>query len=283
MAIVITSNVPSLIAQNHLSETSRVLNKSIAKLASGKRIVSAEDDPAGLAISNRFESAARSLLVAQRNSNDGLSMLQVAEGGLQEIGSILVRMRELTIQAANGTLSNSDRSFLNTELIELKNEIARISTSTKYNGNNILDGTYSTIGLEIQVGISGSTSDRMTINIISATTSALGSVGELTISQLTISESAGHAKTMIKYLDAAIDDISLTRSNIGAKLSRLNSTIRSISVSYMNLVGANSRILDVDVAEETSQIMRSQILVQAGVSVLSQANSAPQIALGLLG
>ena len=280
MALSITTNIPSLLAQNNLDNTNIALNKSISRLSSGSRIVSSQDDPAGLAISEKLKGNIVGTGVAKRNANDGISLLQVAEGAMTEISNILIRMKELTIQAANETLSSTDRGFLDNEFQELEKEITRISLSTKFNGVNLLSGAFSTAGLELQVGLTGSVSDRMTVFISGVGPGTLGS-GSF-ISDVTISQSAGRARNMIQFVEAAINDISGARSRIGSQLSRLSSTVRNLSTSEVNLAQANSRIRDVDVASETANLTKNQILMQAGVSVLAQANSTTQFALSLL-
>ena len=280
MTISLKTNVPSLRAQANLNQTSEILNKSIERLSSGNKIINAQDDPAGLAISERLRSQIKGNVVNQKNVNDGVSALQVAEGGMSEIGEILIRMRELTLQASNGTLTGSDRNFLNTELTELKTEINRIAQSTKFNGITLLSGSLSVNGMILQVGLDDNSSDRMTITISNLTASGLGTTA--TISSVTISQSAGQARDMLAIIDAAISDVSEARSLIGAQLSRISSSFRSLQVAHYNLSSAQSRIRDVDVALETAEMTRNQILMQAGVSVLSQANNAPQIALSLL-
>lgn len=281
MAITITSNIASLLAQNNLTQTSANLNKAISRLSSGSRIVSAQDDPARLAISEKLKSQIRGLDQSKRNAEDGISLLQVAEGGMMEVGNILIRMKELALQAANDTLSGDDRSFLETEFTQLKREIDRISKATKFNGNTLLSGAYSTNGLTLQVGITENSADLMTVNITSISTSALGSTTQR-IDTVTISQSAGRARSMLKYIEKAISDLSEARSQVGSQLSRLNSTIRNLGVTSMNLTAANSRVRDTDVAEETAELTKNQILMQAGVNVLAQANSAPQAVLSLL-
>ncbi len=282
MVLSITTNVSSLLAQHNLDQTNISLNRSIAKLSSGSRIVSAQDDPAGLAISEKLESQIRGVKQTRRNAEDGISLLQVAEGGMTEIGSILIRMKELSLQASNETLSNSDRGFLNTEFSELKKEILRISNATKFNNAVLLSGAFSASngGLILQVGLDDVASDRMTLSIANVRTDALGS-GTF-VDSITISQSAGQARNILKFIEAAINDISEARSQIGSQLSRLNSTVNNLAITGMNLMQAKSRIKDVDVANETSELTKKQILLQAGISVLSQANSAPQVALSLI-
>ncbi len=280
MTISILTNVPSLMAQQNLQRTNEAVNSAITRLSSGRRIVSSMDDPAGIAITEKLTAQINGVEQNKRNAEDGTSLLQVAEGGMMEVGNILIRMKELALQAANDTLSSNDRAFLNTELIQLKSEIDRISTSTKFNGLALLSGTYSVNGLTLQVGLTESSTDLMTIRIGNIGTNSLGS--NVTISQVSISQSAGRARDMLKYIEKAINDISTARSQVGAQLSRLNSTIRNLVTTSLNLSQARSRVRDADVANETANLTKNQILVQAGVSVLSQANSFPQIALGLL-
>ncbi len=281
MSISLKTNVPSLRAQANLNSTSERLNRSIERLSSGNRILNAQDDPAGLAIGERLITQIRGNVQNQKNVNDGISALQIAEGGMNEISEILLRMRELTLQASNGTLTSTDRLFLNTEFSQLKVEIDRIAESTRYNNIALLSGGLSVSGLILQVGLNNVSSDRMTINIKGISSSNIGTTVN-TINDITISQSAGQARSVLNIIDAAINDVSEARSVIGAQLSRLNSTIRSLAVAHYNLSSAKSRIQDVDVAEETAEMTRNQILMQAGVSVLSQANSAPQLALNLI-
>ncbi len=282
MGIVISTNIPSMVAQTNLQKTNISLNKSIERLSSGQKINSSQDDPAGLAISDRMRAQIMGLKQAEKNAADGISALQVAEGGMVEIGNILIRMRELALQSANGTLTATDRSYLNTEFSQLRTEVDRISTTTNFNGIALLSGAFSVTGMILQVGLNNTSKDMMTIRIVSVGNSSLGSVGEMVLSQMTISQSAGTARNTLKYLDAAINDINQARSTIGAQLSRLNATGRNLSVNIMNLSSANSRIRDVDVASETADLTKAQILMQSGVSVLSQANNNPQVALSLL-
>ncbi len=283
MAITITSNIASLGAQKNLQVTQDNLNKSISRLSSGYKIVTAQDDPAGLAVSERLRAQVRGIKQAEKNANDGISFLQVAEGALAEVSNVLIRMRELSVQASNGTLSSADRGFLNTEFLQLRSEIDRISESTKFNNLNILNGTFSqgAASLIIQIGLYDTPEDMLTVTLRNVGSEALGS-GTM-LNTITISQSAGQARDIIKFIDAAIDDVSQSRSVVGSQLSRLVSVVQAQLSLGQNLTAAVSRIRDVDVAEETSQLTRSQILMQAGVSVLGQANASPQVALNLIG
>ncbi len=282
MPVTITTNVQSVMAQNNLQLTTDRINKSLQRLSSGNRIASSQDDPAGMAISERLKAQIRSYQTSWRNAQDGQSALQVAEGAMSTIGDILIRMRELTMQASNDTLSADDRLFLNQEIQELKKEIDRIASSTKFNGNVLLSGGFSNNGFVLQIGIDDSASDRMTIVLNNIAAAALGSVGTTTISSISVASSSGMARDMLKYIDAAIDDVSRARANVGAQLSRLGNTLTALSTSIMTLTSAKARITDADVAVETANLTSNQILAQAGSAVLSQANNAPQIALALL-
>ncbi len=281
MSFVINTNIPSISAQMNLEKTNTSLNNSIMKLSSGRRINIASDDPAGLGISNKLRSQITGLKQSRRNAEDGISAIQVAEGALSEIGEILIRMRELSVQASNGTLTSTDRSYLNTEVTQLVSEINRISQSTNFNGINLLSGAFSTSGIVLQIGLDKASKDMMTITISNMGSSGLGST--VMMSQVTISQSAGRARDMLKYIDAAINDVNTQRAQLGANLSRLQKSINNLGTNVQNLSSANSRILDVDVANETAELTKYQILMQAGVSVLSQANASPQSALALIG
>ncbi len=286
MGMSIITNIPSLMAQYNLNNTNIALNKSISRLSSGSKINTAQDDPAGLAISEKLKAQVTGLNASNRNASDGVSALQVAEGGMTEIGNILIRMKELALQASNETLSTNDRNFLNTEFQQLKSEIARISISTKFNGNALLSGAYSAggtqNGLLLQVGLDNVDADHMTVFISNLGLTALGSVGDQVLTNMTIALSAGRARSMLQYIDEAINDVSRARSEVGSQLARLSSTIRNLSINTQNLTAANSRIRDVDVAQETADLTKNQILLQAGVSVLAQANQGPQVALSLI-
>ena len=263
MGMSIVTNIPSLIAQYNLSNTNIALNKSISRLSSGSKINTAQDDPAGLAISEKLKSQITGLNASNRNASDGVSALQVAEGGMTEIGNILIRMKELALQDSNETLSSNDRNFLNTEFQQLKSEIARISISTKFNGNALLSGAYSTGGTQnrllLQVGLDNVDADHMTVFISNLGLTALGSIGEQVLTNMTIALSAGRALinvTILQYIDKAINDVSRARSEVGSQLTRLSSTIRNLSINTENLTAANSRIQDVDVAQETADLTK---------------------------
>jgi flagellin len=277
MPVSIQTNVSALNAQRNLHRTLTQLDSSLSKLSSGYRITKAGDDAAGLGISENLRAQIRSLNQAQRNGFDGLSVLQTAEGALNEVSSILIRMRELAMQSASDGISDTERSYLETELDALVEEIDRISLSTEFNNQKLLNGSLSASGLEFQVGIRNTANDRISVTVGSATSTALG----INATALTISGKA-FAQSGLDSIDSAIQVVSNVRATLGAMGNRLNSTIANLSIASENLSAANSRIRDVDVAVETSNLTRAQILMQAGVSVLAQANAVPQVALTLL-
>jgi flagellin len=280
MPLYVNTNVPSQFAQRQLGRNQAASQKSLERLSTGLRINSAADDAAGLAISNKFRSQIRSLEQSARNASDGISVIQTAEGALDQMGEILTRMRELGIQSANGSLTDTDRTFINGEFQSLASELNRIAETTDFNGRRLLNGSASA-GIAFQVGPGNTSNDRISVSIANTQASQLGTAGTKLntqgVSTVTKSQNA------LGIIDAAITQISNTRSNLGASQNRLTVTIDNIGTSVENLAAANARIRDVDVARETASLTRAQILVQAGVSVLAQANQAPQIALSLLG
>ena len=278
MALSIKTNVESLGAQRNLSQTQKTLAANFGRLSSGLRINTAADDAAGLAISERLKSQIRSLSQAERNANDGISLLQTAEGALNENSGLLIRMRELAMQASTDTVGTAEKALLQTEFDELVNEIGRIADVTQFNGVNLLDG--STSAFNFQVGIGATTSDTITANMVSISTSAYGTAGDL--SALDISTSSSSVAASLSTLDTAISVTSESRATLGSVQNRLQTTVSNLQSARENLSAANSRIRDVDVAEESSALTRNNILLQAGVAVLAQANLAPQAALSLL-
>jgi len=275
MGLVINTNIASINAQRNLSRTEESLNTSLARLSSGMRITAAKDDAAGLAISERLNAQIRGLGQAERNASDGISLVQVAEGSLNEVGSILIRMRELAVQAATGTYGEEERGYLENEFSALLLEIDRIAEVTDFNGTPLLDGSTS---IELQVGINNAASDRITIGMEAMTVSGIG------LSGVQISGTTGsHAQAALGSIDAAINAVSKSRGNLGAVQNRLASTVKNLATQRENLSAANSRIRDVDVASETVEMTRTQILMQAGISVLAQANQLPTMALTLIG
>ena len=279
--ISVQTNVASINAQRNLYGTKLSLDKSMERLSSGLRINRAGDDAAGLAISENLKAQIRSLSQAERNANDGISLLQTAEGAMNEVSSILIRMRELSMQSATDTLSDVERGFLQQEFAQLGLEIDRIAQVTEFNGRALLDGTAT--GLDFQVGIKNTAADRIQANIAAMNTTTLGtSGGGAALSTLNIGTKAG-AQAALDVIDVSISDVSSNRADLGALQNRLQVTITNLQSARENTSAANSRIRDTDVAEETANMTRANILMQAGVTVLGQANQTPSIALTLLG
>lgn len=277
MALRISTNVASINAQKSLASTNHGLERSLARLSSGYRINQAADDAAGLAISERLRGQIRGMKQASRNSEDGISLVQVAEGGLNEISNMLIRLRELAVQASSDTIGDTERKFIDVEYQQLKSEIQRISEVTKFNGRDLLNGTGGVI--DIQVGVQNDPfQDRISFNSSAANSSleALGLVAESVADK----ESAQRSLAVV---DNSMTSVNAMRANFGAMQNRLNSTIANLAIAHENLSAANSRIRDADVAEETAELTRNNILMQAGVSVLGQANTMQQVALKLLG
>ena len=275
---VINTNLLSLTTQNNLNKSQSSLGTAIERLSSGLRINSAKDDAAGRAIANRMTSQVKGMTQAARNANDGISLVQTAEGNLNEINTNLQRIRELSVQAATDTNGSSDLTSINTEIKQRLAEIDRIAGAANFNGKKLLDGSVST-ALKIQVGAGTSSNDTISIDsnaLINATSGTL-SAGLSTA----ISDNAS-AQAVISAADAAIAKIDTARSNMGAIQNRFESTINNLNNSINNLSAAQSRIRDADYATEVSNMSRAQILQQAGTSVLSQANRVPQAMLSLL-
>jgi flagellin len=278
MGLRIATNVSSLTAQRHLRNTRSLLDKSLERLSSGYRVNRAGDDAAGLAISERLRAKTRGLIQAQRNSSDGVSLVQVAEGGLQEIHNILTRLRELGVQAASDTIGPRERRFLDEEYQSLKEEIDRIANSTEFNGTFLLDGTGGSLDVQVNTGGDNLLGvDRITFNAFKSDVN----IDKLGLEELSVHDKVS-AQRSLTTVDEAIDNVSSIRADLGAIENRLTSTIRNLSISIENLSAANSRIKDVDIASETAEMTQQGILMQAGISVLSQANSVPKMALSLL-
>jgi len=281
MGLVINTNVASINAQRNLNRTQGSLGTSLARLSSGMRITAAKDDAAGLAISEKLRAQIRGLGQAERNANDGISLVQTAEGALNEVSSSLVRMRELAVQASTGTLGDEERGYLNNEFNALMTEIDRIASVTEFNGKYLLNGA-SSAGVSFQVGLNDSTNDRISVSIAAINTASIGSGSGSMIADQSISTMTA-ARTSLDVIDEAIKDISGSRGGLGAVQNRLQTTVNNLATQRENISAANSRIRDVDVADETVSMTRSQILMQAGVSVLAQANQLPSMALSLIG
>ncbi|HBB4749058.1 flagellin FliC [Enterobacter cloacae] len=278
MMAVINTNLLSLTTQNNLNKSQSSLGTAIERLSSGLRINSAKDDAAGQAIANRMTSQVKGMTQAARNANDGISLVQTAEGNLNEINTNLQRIRELSVQAATDTNGSSDLTSINTEIKQRLAEIDRIAGAANFNGKKLLDGSVST-ALKIQVGAGTSSNDTISIDsnaLINATS------GTLSASLSTAISDNASAQAVISAADAAIAKIDTARSNMGAIQNRFESTINNLNNSINNLSAAQSRIQDADYATEVSNMSRAQILQQAGTSVLSQANQVPQAMLSLL-
>ena len=281
MGLRINSNLAALNAQRNLSRSQLDLERSLDRLSSGLRITRAGDDAAGLALSENLRAQIRGLSQAQRNANDGISVIQTAEGALNEISNILIRLRELAVQSASTAgVSNSERSFLQNEFSSLQSEVTRIAQATQFGGRTLLDGSLSGTNnsLVFQVGIfNNSAVDRFSLDIGSATASGLSIKNtDAAVSTATAAQNA------LATIDTALTSLSTVRGNLGAAQNRLQSTINNLAVSIETLSAANSRIRDVDVAAETAALTRAQVLQQAGIAVLAQANVSSQVALTLL-
>jgi flagellin len=270
MAVVINTNVASLNAQRNLNTSQLNLNKSMQRLSSGMRINSAKDDAAGLAISDRMTSQIRGLNQAARNAQDGISLAQTAEGALNETTNLLQRMREIAVQSANDTNTDEDRASLNAEFGELVEEIDRIAQNTQFNNKNVLAS-----GSTFIFHVGANADQTITMSVAAALASDLGVNAENVSAQV-------NANSAITVIDTAIGTVDEMRGELGAKMNRLESTIANLSNVSENLSASRSRILDADIAQETSSMTKNNILQQAGVSVLAQANQTTQLALGLL-
>jgi len=292
MPITLLANVTSLTAQRQLRTSQGSLETSLERLSSGSRINRAADDAAGLGISENLKADIRSLAQAQRNANDGISMTQVAEGAMNEMQGIVGRMRELAVQSSNGTLGATERGYIQTEFEELKAEIGRLANVTEFNGTKLLDGTASG-GLDIQIGIHATADDRLTLEIAKLSASTLGTnaasatsgasaIAAAFIASQSLS-TASAARLALSVFDNAVQSLSNARAKVGAVQSRMAVAVTNLASAHENLSAANSRIRDVDVASETANMTRYQILTQAGVAVLGQANQLPALALSLLG
>jgi flagellin len=277
MGFRINTNVPSISAQRALGQTNRVQENVLNKLSSGQRITQAADDAAGLAISEKLKAQIRGTAQATRNANDGVSMVQTAEGGLNEISNILVRLRELSVQSASDTIGDQERKFTDLEYQNLKQEIERIAQVTEFNGIKLLSGQGEQ--LDFQIGLyNDAFQDRISYDV-QGTNARVQSLG---VDGLSVGSKEG-AQGSLAVLDSAITMISGQRSSLGALQNRLQSTVNNLQVSSENLSAANSRIRDTDYAEMTAQNAKMNILSAAGTSVLSQANMQAQNALKLIG
>jgi len=279
MGLRVATNMAAMTANRALSHTSQDQAKVYARLSSGNRITSAGDDAAGLSISENLRAQIRSYGQAERNANDGISFVQVAEGGLTEIGNMLIRMRELSVQASSDTIGDKERGFINQEVQSLLGEIDRIASVTNYNGVSLLSGESDKEELQFQVGIrkEADNSDRIAF----APNDYNAKVENLGLDGLTY-ETIDDARESMDVVDVAISKVFESRAKLGAAQNKLNATVNNISIAKENLSNARSRIADTDLAQETSELVRGNILQSAGVSVLAQANTAPMQALKLL-
>jgi flagellin len=276
MALTIQTNQLALTSQRELGNTERRLHKTIERLATGSRIVNASDDPAGLAISDNMNATVRSLNAAMRNAQDGVSLIQVFEGGTTEISNMLIRMRELAMQAANDTYGDRERKMLNNEVMELRDEITRVARTTTYMDRELLAGEQ--VKLEFQVGVRNDpTRDRIIFDPgnTDLRSSGLGVEGVDVLTK-------ENAQNVLEQMDAAIVQVNELRAKIGSSQNRLQTTLNSQGIYRENLLSAKSRIRDADMAVETTELTKETILRNAGVSVLMQANETPRLALKLL-
>ena len=278
MALVVRSNVQSVFAQNRLNKSQGQFEESLAKLASGSRINKAADDAAGLAVSTTLEHRIKAQTAARQNGQEAISMIQTAEGGVEQIRSMLDRMRELAVRSANETLSASDRSNADLEFQQLKDEITRIGNTTAYNGSNLLNATAT---LTFQVGMDDAANQRVMVTMTgNLLISAADSILALTVTEV---DTVASAQGALDEIDDALSALNTYRSKLGSVQNRLERAISNLDADIENSVASNSRIRDVDFASETASFTRSQILIQSGTAILAQANSSPQAALSLLG
>ena len=281
MSIVINTNVSSILVQRSLQQSTSAISQSLSKLSSGYRITKAADDAAGLTISESLKSQARGAQVAANNAQTGINLLQTAEGDLSIIQDNLQRIRDLAVQAANGTNGTAERNAIKSEVDQRVNEINRIASASSFNAIKLLDGTSSTLSLQI-----GTKSDTE-LNAISLT-EGTNPLGDASASALGISDidsafaSSSAAGSFISSVDTAISSVSARRSTIGSLQNRLESAITSLNIQYENMSASESRIRDVDVAKEAATLTRNQILQQASATLLAQANQAPAVALSLI-
>ena len=272
-------NVVSLAAHRALVATQARLATSFSRIASGVRIESASDDPAGLAVSDVLRAQIASFTQASRNASDGISALQTAQGGLATVGDNLARMAELATQASNGLLSDEQRQAIQTEFTALRDEIDRVAASTSFNGQNLLDGSLATNGLSIQVGTDAAPTSSVDVTIAGVSSSTLGGATALSSASL---GSAASAQAALDTIDAAANSVAQDLAGIGAGMTRLQAVGQSVAVSIENLAAASSRIRDTDLAQVTADLLTGQIQSRAGVAVLAQTNKARGLLLRLL-
>ena len=276
MAISVVTNVSSIRSQRNLAKVTQSTSQNIERLSSGLRINRAGDDAARSAISSQMSALQLGLKQADRNANDNISLVQTAEGALNEVGGIVTRMRELAVQSANeGTMDTTERGYLQQEFNILRSELDRIVNVTEYNGQKLVDGTISG-GIDFQVGMNNTANDRISLSLTATTSTGL-SIDTDSLA------TASQAQAAITALDTALATVNTERSTLGATQNRLQMTISNLGNMYENMAASNSRLKDVDVAEESAAFSRNQILSQAATSMLAQANQLPQSALSLIG
>ena len=275
MSSVINTNVKSIVAQNAMSVNNRSMSKAMEQLSTGKRINTAADDAAGLAIANRMNSQVKALNQSVRNANDAISMMQTAEGATKEITNMLQRMRELAVQAANDTYGTTDRTAIAVEITELQSEVTRIADNTQWNGMTILSGATAYSTVSFQVGTEGDATSAITMGF-----SGMSS-GALTVAALTVTTNTT-AQAAIELLDTAISTVDTFRSTLGAKVNRMTSAADNLANVAMNTSASRSQIEDTDYAQATTELARTQIIQQAATAMLAQANQQPQAVLSLL-
>lgn len=273
MSLIVNNNPASIAAQRNLAVNNLSLSHSVERLSSGLRITRAADDAAGLGVSESLRAQIRSINQATRNANDGISLTQIADGAAATIGSLLARLRELSSQAASGTVGNTERSYIDQEFVALRSEIDRIAQVTEFNGQALTSG--STISFSIAIGFRSGSGNTLSLDLNDITTSSLG------ISTVNVSTSA-NATSALANVDNAISAVATARAEYGSIQNRFEATIANLQVTSENLTAAESRIRDADIAYETSQFTKNQVLVQTGIAVLAQANNLPQQALALL-
>lgn len=276
MGLRITTNLPSMSAQRAMSGSSREINKSFAQLATGSRITKAADDAAGLSISETLKSTVRGYTQAQRNANDGISMVQVSEGGLGEISNILTRMRELSVQAASDTVGDVERGFVDKEVQQLKNEMERIAKTTRWGSSTLLDGSGSEYSFQVDIN-NNEFNDRIAFDASQQD----ATIGTLGVDGFDFSTKEG-ARDALEVLESAQRTVNGYRANLGAIQNRLISTTENLGVAIENFSGANSRIRDTDVAQSSAELSRNNVLLNASIGVLAQANMQPAAALKLV-
>jgi len=273
MALIVNNNPASIAAQRNLSINTLSLTRSVERLSSGLRVTRAADDAAGLGLSETLRAHIRSINQAVRNSSDGISLTQIADGGAAQIGSILARLRELSAQSASATVGSTERSYIDREFLQLRSEIDRIAQVTEFNGQALLSGT--SISFSVQVGFKSGAANTLSLSLADLTVASLGltSVNAST---------AANAASALNNIDNAISAVASARATYGSVQNRFEVTIANLQIASENLTAAESRIRDADVAYETSVFTKNQILVQAGIATLAQANALPQQALALL-